>query len=52
MGLKDGEWVKYSYDGTPFINIFYENGVEKKYDGIRIKIYDEDEPGQTGGEDF
>ena len=52
MGLKDGEWVKYNYDGTPFIRIFYENGVEKKYDGIRVKIYDEDEPGQTGGEDF
>ena len=52
MGLKDGEWVKYNYDGTPFINIFYKNGVEKKYDGIRIKIYDEDANGQTGIEDF
>ncbi|MEZ5081846.1 MAG: hypothetical protein R2750_00065 [Bacteroidales bacterium] len=29
MGLKDGEWIKYNYDGTPFISIFYENGIEK-----------------------
>jgi len=43
MGLKDKEWIKYNYDGTPFISIMYENGVEKKYDGIRIRIYDEDE---------
>ncbi len=52
MGLKNGEWVKYNYDGSPFISIFYENGVEKKYDGIRVRIYDEDETGETGGEEF
>jgi len=47
MGLKDGEWIKYNYDGTPFISIIYENGVEKKYDGVRIRIYDET---ATGGQ--
>jgi antitoxin component YwqK of YwqJK toxin-antitoxin module len=43
MGLKDGEWTKYNYDGTPFISINYENGIEKRYDGVRIRIYDDDE---------
>ena len=42
MGLKDGEWLKYNYDGSPFISIFYNNGVEKRYDGVKIKIYEED----------
>lgn len=41
MGLKDGEWIKYNLDGTPFISILYENGREKKFDGIRVDI-DED----------
>jgi len=49
MGLKDGEWIKYNYDGSPFISIIYENGVEKKYDGVRIRIYDENEA-NTGGQ--
>jgi len=43
MGLKDKEWIKYNYDGTPFISITYENGVEKRYDGIRVKIIEEEE---------
>jgi antitoxin component YwqK of YwqJK toxin-antitoxin module len=43
MGLKDGEWIKYNMDGTPFISIIYNNGVEKRYDGVKIKIYDEDD---------
>lgn len=43
MGLKDGEWVKYNYDGTPFISIFYENGIEKKYDGIRVRVMEDEE---------
>ena len=51
MGLKNGEWIKYNSDGTPFISIYYENGVEKKYDGIRIRIYDEDETGTSPGSD-
>ncbi|MCD4772726.1 MAG: hypothetical protein K8R41_05005 [Bacteroidales bacterium] len=36
MGKKDGEWVKYNYDGTVFMKIYYKNGVEKRYDGIKI----------------
>ncbi|MEZ5198610.1 MAG: hypothetical protein R2764_20160 [Bacteroidales bacterium] len=51
MGLKEGEWIKYNYDGTPFLSIFYENGVEKKYDGIRVRIYDEDEPTNNSNDD-
>lgn len=37
MGLKEGDWTKYDADGTLFIVITYENGIETKYDGIRIK---------------
>jgi uncharacterized protein len=51
MGLKNGEWIKYNSDGTPFLSIFYENGVEKKYDGIRVRIYDEEEAGATEKDD-
>jgi antitoxin component YwqK of YwqJK toxin-antitoxin module len=36
MGRKHGEWVSYNYDGTPFLVITYENGIEKKYDGMKI----------------
>lgn len=50
MGLKNGEWIKYNYDGTPFLSIFYENGVEKKYDGIRVRIYDEETAGASSEE--
>jgi antitoxin component YwqK of YwqJK toxin-antitoxin module len=41
MGLKSGEWLKYNNDGTLFLSIFYENGVERKYDGVRVRIYEE-----------
>ena len=51
MGLKNGEWIKYNSDGTPFISIYYENGVEKKYDGIRVRIYDEEDTGTTPGDE-
>ena len=37
MGRKDGEWIKYEYDGTPFLVITYRNGVEIKYNGTKIK---------------
>ncbi len=36
MGRKHGDWISYNEDGTPFLVITYENGVEKKYDGMRI----------------
>lgn len=37
MGRKHGEWVTYNYDGSPFLVITYENGIEKKYDGVKIE---------------
>ena len=37
MGFKEGNWKKYNPDGTLFLVIAYENGIEKKYDGITIK---------------
>jgi len=37
MGRKEGDWTKYNYDGTVFLVISYKNGVEKRYDGIKIK---------------
>ena len=43
MGRKDGDWIKYNYDGTVFIVISFKNGIEKKYDGIRIKPEMEEE---------
>jgi antitoxin component YwqK of YwqJK toxin-antitoxin module len=37
MGMKNNDWIQYNSDGTVFIVISYQNGVEKKYDGIKIK---------------
>ncbi|MDD4602380.1 MAG: hypothetical protein PHF97_01060 [Bacteroidales bacterium] len=37
MGKKEGEWLKYNYDGTLFMIITYRDGVEIRYDGIKIK---------------
>lgn len=37
MGMKTGDWVQYNQDGTIFMVIAYQNGIEKKYDGIKIK---------------
>jgi len=37
MGTKLGDWKTYNSDGTLFLVITYENGIEKKYDGIKIK---------------
>jgi antitoxin component YwqK of YwqJK toxin-antitoxin module len=36
MGRKEGEWIYYNYDGTPFIIVSYKNGTEYRYDGIQI----------------
>ncbi len=36
MGMKDGDWKKYNYDGTLLLIISYENGIEQKYDGVKI----------------
>jgi len=37
MGTKVGDWKTYNSDGTLFLIVTYENGIEKKYDGIKIK---------------
>jgi uncharacterized protein len=37
MGKREGEWFQFNYDGTPFIMITYKNGVEIRYDGVKIK---------------
>lgn len=37
MGIKVGDWIQYNSDGTVFMVITYQNGVEKKYDGVKIK---------------
>jgi len=36
MGMKNGDWKKYNYDGSLLLVISYENGIEKKYDGVKI----------------
>lgn len=36
MGKKEGDWVYFNYDGTPFIVVTYTNGTETRYDGIKI----------------
>ncbi len=42
MGMRTGDWVQFDKDGNVFLVIAYENGIEKKYDGVRIKPeYDE-----------
>jgi antitoxin component YwqK of YwqJK toxin-antitoxin module len=47
MGRKEGDWIKYNDDGTLFLVISYEGGIETKYDGIRIKPdFTEDGPNQ------
>ena len=37
MGRKEGNWTKYNYDGTLFLIISFVNGVETRYDGVKIK---------------
>jgi antitoxin component YwqK of YwqJK toxin-antitoxin module len=37
MGRKEGEWMKYNNDGTLFMMTTYKDGVETRYDGIKIK---------------
>ena len=37
MGKKEGEWYKYNFDGTLFMIITYKQGVETRYDGVKIK---------------
>ena len=44
MGKKEGDWYMYNEDGTLFLIITYRNGIEIKYDGVKIKpSYDQEE---------
>jgi len=36
-GRKEGEWNKYNFDGTLFMTITYKQGVETRFDGVKIK---------------
>ncbi len=36
MGKKQGEWVKYELDGSIFLIISFKDGIEKRYDGVKI----------------
>ena len=36
-GRKEGEWYKFNFDGTLFMTITYKQGVEVRYDGVKIK---------------
>ena len=36
MGKKEGEWYKFDTEGNIFIVISYSNGIEKRYDGVKI----------------
>lgn len=36
-GRREGDWIRYNTDGTPFLVITYKNGAEIKYDGTKIK---------------
>ena len=37
MGRKEGDWFRYNYDGSLFMVITFNNGVETRFDGVRIK---------------
>ncbi len=36
-GRKEGDWYKFNFDGTLFMVITYKQGVETRYDGVKIK---------------
>lgn len=38
MGLKDGNWRKYDKDGNMNMIITFENGEEKRIDGIKVNL--------------
>jgi antitoxin component YwqK of YwqJK toxin-antitoxin module len=37
LGLKKGDWISYDYLGMPFLVITYRDGIEVKYDGMKIQ---------------
>jgi len=44
MGKKVGDWAMYNSDGSLFLMITYKDGVEVKFDGVKIKPPFEKEP--------
>ncbi|MFH0865384.1 MAG: toxin-antitoxin system YwqK family antitoxin [Bacteroidota bacterium] len=46
MGKKEGDWFKYDYTGTLFLITTFKNGIEIKYDGVKIKPPTEDDSGE------
>lgn len=36
-GKKEGDWTIFNSDGTPFLVITYSDGIEIKFDGVKIK---------------
>ena len=37
MGKKDGTWKKYDKEGAVLLVSTFENGIEMKIDGVKIK---------------
>ena len=35
-GKRQGNWVRYFPDGLPVLTIFYDQGIERNYDGIKV----------------
>jgi uncharacterized protein len=46
MGKKEGDWYKYDYTGALFLTTTFKNGIEIKYNGIKIKPPTEDDSGE------
>jgi antitoxin component YwqK of YwqJK toxin-antitoxin module len=35
-GKRDGDWRSYNEDGSELLTITYKNGIEEKYDGVKV----------------
>jgi len=42
MGKREGEWFRNNYDGSLFLTTLYKNGIEIRYDGVKINPPTED----------
>lgn len=42
MGVKHGEWIRYNSIGDVVYSVVYENGIERKIDGVKIKQHSKD----------
>jgi hypothetical protein len=45
MGKREGEWTRYDEEGLPYLVVTYRNGIEMRYDGVRIvpELTDQDQ---------